>query len=494
MAISEVGTPGGIRAEFDFAGKPYYAPDPAETTVELLWPLSVAVYDSMRRTDSQISGNLRAMTMPILSANWQLDTVGVRPAVVSLITTELGLNLNKNQARQRRRRNGIVWKDHLRTALLAPIFGHMAFEQVYEIGPPTKEQEGVGLDTIAHLRKLAPRFPRTISEIHVAQDGGLAGITQLPISHGLQTYKPVFIGVERLVYYCIEREGGDWTGTSVLRPTYKHWMIRDVLIRLAAQIVERNGMGVPDLTYDGIETTKEQAEALVRGFRAGATGGMARSLGTTFQLVGVSGSTVDPIPHINYHDQAISKAMLAMFLDLGHDTGARSLGETFVDFFTASLQAVADEIAETATEHIIRDLVEENFGPDEPYPVLTAGNLSEQQAVAAETLTSLTAAGLITPDGKLEGHLRTRYGLPDVDIASRPAPPPVAAGVGGDGDGDGSAGDSGKITPLPGTRKVAAPLAAVEKTAASGELDILGYAETLMARIRESVGADVPSD
>lgn len=467
MAVNEIGTPGNIQALYDSQGKPYYAPDSGETTTELRWPYSVAVYDSMRRSDSQIASNIRAMFMPILAANWDLDTEGVAEKVVKLVTTELGLKLNKKQARQRRRREGIVWTDHLRTALLSVVFGHMPFEQVYEISPPTKEQGDIGLPVVAHLRKLAPRFPRTILEIHVAEDGGLLGITQEPVTQNTITgYKPKFIPVDRLVFYCNEREGGDWVGTSVLRSAYKHWMIRDVLIRLSAQIVERNGMGVPDMVYDGDVTSKAEAEAMVRSFRAGATGGMVRTAGTTFQLIGVSGSTVDPLPVIAYHDQAVSKAMLAMFLDLGHDTGARSLGDTFVDFFTASLQSIADQIAETATEHIIRDLVEENFGPDEPYPVLTAGDLASQAKVSVATLSSLTNAGLITPDGKLEESIRARYGLPEVDEASRPEPVvPVVA------------------EPKP-------KLEAVKKTAASAGPDLVAYARDLMARIEESSHAD----
>jgi hypothetical protein len=198
---------------------------------------------------------------------------------------------------------------------------------------------------------------------------------------------------------------------------------------------------------------------------------MVRTPGTTFQLVGVSGTTVDPLPVIAYHDQAVSKAMLAMFLDLGHDTGARSLGDTFVDFFTASLQAVADQIAETATEHIIRDLVEENFGPDEPYPVLTPGNLSEQQAVSITTLAALSNAKLIIPDGKLEEHIRTRFGLPEVDEASRPQPilPMIAPGTPG----------------KPGTPPQLSP---VKKTEASedpdlSDDDLVGYARKLVKQI-----------
>lgn len=433
--INELGNQGGLRASWrpNAAHGQIFEVDPNEQTPELMWPQSIQVFDSMRRTDGQIAGLLRACTLPILSANWDFDTEGVRPEVEALVRSELGI-MPGGASRRRRRREGIVWKEHLRTALLVLPYGHMPFEQVYEVGAPNPGQDGIGLETVIHLRKLSPRMPRTLTEIRVSRDGGLAGISQPPIEIAPGRYKDVFIPVDRLVFYSLEREGADWTGSSMLRPSYKHWFIKDMLLRVSAQVVERNGMGVPVMSYDeSVEgASRAEAERAVQDFRSGATAGLVKPVGTSFELVGVSGATADPLPVINYHDQAMTKSALAMFMDLGHDAGARSLGDTFVDFFTSSLQAVADSIAETATEHIVRDLVEWNFGPDEPYPVLIPGNLKDNQDVTAATLGSLTSAGIITPDGKLEAHTRTRLNLPAADAATaRPQSALAPAGAPG---------------------------------------------------------------
>ncbi|ASX98675.1 portal protein [Arthrobacter phage Colucci] len=432
---SAIGHPGGFKPTWrpGVAGN-IFEVDPFEPAPELMWPQSVMVFDQMRRTDGQIGGTLRAMTLPILAANWDFDTDGVRPEVEALCRTELGIQKG-GVARRRRRRQGINWLEHCRSALLSVAYGHMPFEQVYEVGPPNPGQEGiVDLEEIVHLRKLDPRPPRTLTEIRVAADGGLAGISQPPIEIAPGVYKERFIPVSQLVMYVQDREGADWTGNSILRQIYKNWLIKDMLIRLSAQIVERNGMGVPVMSFD--ETvegaSRAEAERAVQDFRSGATAGLVKPVGTTFELVGVNGSTVDPIPLINLHDQAIAKGALAMFLDLGHDSGARSLGDTFVDFFTDSLQAVADSIAETATEHIVRDLVEWNYGPNEPYPVLTPGELKNNKTVTAQTLSTLTQAGIITPDGKLEKHIRTSLNLPDADAATaRPKDAAAPAGAPG---------------------------------------------------------------
>lgn len=429
----ELGNPGGIGVDPSNWMRPTptsFIIDPLDPNADLRFPSSIPIYDDMRKTEGQISSLLRACSLPIISARWNLNNDGVKSDVVDFVRAQLGLGLT-GTARQRRRRQGIVWTDHLREALLCLPLGFMPFEQVYAPGPPAKPIRD--LDVVLHLRKLAPRLPRTVTQIHVARDGGLAGISQAPLSpNGFGTMaQDVFIPVDRLVFYVLDKEGADWSGTPILRTAYKHWLINDTLTRMSAQIVERNGMGVPKITYDPSVMSKEDADKIGSDFRIGATASLSLPIGSTAELMGVSGSTYDPLPLMKHHEQAMSKAALAMFLDLGHDAGARSLGDTFLDVFTSSLQAIADAIASTATEHIIRDLVELNFGPDEPYPVLTAGDLSANKGITTTAMKELVDAGIIKADDDLEAYTRERHGLPAADPntarekAASPAPAPA---------------------------------------------------------------------
>ncbi|KWW97364.1 Uncharacterized protein LI90_4336 (plasmid) [Carbonactinospora thermoautotrophica] len=433
----EIGHPGGHAPTWTpLLGAGYEAVG-YEETPELQFPQSIAVYDRMRRTDAQIGALLRAITLAILQTPTKLTTKGVDRRVVQFIKTELGLQ-DPGEGRARRRRQGIVWAEHLRLALLALPLGFMPFEQVYEVGPPAPDQEDVGLPRVAHLRKLGPRFPRTLTEIRVDEDGGLAGIVQAPIGSDTAAYpgvvrlgpglpgpqREVFIPADRLAYYVLDREGADWTGTSILRTAYKHWLIRDALLRLGPQIVERNGMGVP-VVYYANDDDQQKALQLAREFRAGAHAGAALPDSMRLELVGVNGSTRDELPLVQYHDQAISRSALAMFLDLGHDNGARSLGDTFVDYFVMSLQAITTWLAETTTEHVIRDLVELNFGADEPYPVLEFDEITSESTPTADALKTLVDAKLLTTDPELEDEVRRRYGLPPKpkEKPTTPTPP-----------------------------------------------------------------------
>jgi len=421
----ELGHPAGVGVDMtDWSRATSYVSQPIDPNFALRFPQSVQVWDTMRRTDSQVGSILRAITLPIKRARWQLAGDDVRPEIIDFVRTELGLG--ELEGRRRRRRHGVVWHEHLRDALLMLPLGFMAFEQVYlpEMGGEAADRLGLG--AVLHLRKLAPRMPSTIVKISVERDGGLKSITQ---TANLDAWSPqvmldggTVIPVERLVMYVNDREGADWSGTSLLRSAYGDWYIKNQLTRINAQSVERNGMGVPKITVTD-ESQRSEAEKIAREFRAGASAGLVLPSSMNAELMGVSGSTRDAIPSIQYHDQQIAKSVLAMFLDLGHDNGARSLGETFADVFTDSLQAVADSIAETATEHVIRDLVELNMGPDEPYPVLTAGDLSANARLSADALVKLVSGGVVTSDDSLEDYVRKTRGLPERDPATARAQP-----------------------------------------------------------------------
>ncbi|ALY09656.1 portal protein [Arthrobacter phage Martha] len=433
---AEQGTPGGIAVNPERwfrrggASNSDYVVDPLERNLDLKFPQSIEVFDNMRTTEGQIGSLLKAAILPIKGANWRLDDKGVNKRVVKFVEQNIGL-AKPGESLARRRRQGIVLQEHLQQACLMLPFGFMAFEQVYDVADISDDlRKDFDQDYVLYLRKLAPRLPRTIKQIHVGRDGGLTGITQEPmVERGFED--PQFIGVENLVMYVLDKEGADWTGRSILRQAYKHYLINDKLLRLVAQITERNGMGVPVVKYDREVMSQEEAEGIGADFRAGARASIAAPIGTDVQLLGVTGSTYDPLPVIKYNDEKIAGSALAMFLTLGHDAGARSLGETFVDIFTASLQAIADELAAVFTEHVIRDLVELNFGPDEPYPALVPGNMSENKKITTASLKELVDAGVITVDDTLEDYMRRVEGLPERDKSTaREKPAPVVAAPG----------------------------------------------------------------
>lgn len=398
------------------SGSAFWAgPEEIEETPELRWPLNIEVYDRMRRQDAQVISVLRAVTLPIRRTGWRIDPNGARDEVVELVADDLGLQIAGRPERTvTRTRDRFSWPDHLRLALLMLPFGHSPFEQVYRI-----DERGR-----ARLRKLGWRPPRTISKVEVAADGGLVSLEQAGALGG----KPSKMGVERLVVYVNDREGGNWLGQSLLRPAYKFWLLKDRLLRVQAQTVDRNGMGVPVYTAapvpevgsleDQVAAAKAEVEAglkIARSTRSGDSSGASLPNGASLTFAGVQGDLPDADAPIRYYDEQIARAVLAHFLNLGTETGSWALGSTFADFFTLSLQTVAQDIATTATQHVVEDLVDLNWGPNEPAPRIVFDEIGSRHPATAEALQTLVAAGIITPDDALEQHVRTTYSLPAAD-------------------------------------------------------------------------------
>lgn len=417
---AEIGTPGGVQI---VAG----GTDLWETTPELQWPLNLRVFDRMRKTDTQQRAILSAIKLPVRRTRWRIpETAGVDPRVRAFVERELGLQAD-DQGRYRSRPGGVDFAEFLRHALLSLDFGHMVFEQVYELG--RSDVDGIGFQ-VAHLRKLGERMPRTLAGFDVLSSGQLAGVKQW-IARGT-TEVMVTMPVETLVVFSHEREGADWAGQSVMRTSYKNWMIKDAMIRLGALAGERTGMGLPVVTYPksaagGGSNDEAKAIRIASAIRSGDEAGVALQEGWTVELLGVKGAVTDLLPWVKYHDEQASKGTLEMFLDLGHDAGARALGDTFVDYFMMAEGALVQDLQSVITEHVIRDLVRINFGPDEAYPPIVADDLNTDSTTTAVALQQLEAAGILIPDQPLEDDIRRRYNLPAADPETRRQP----AGVGG---------------------------------------------------------------
>ena len=372
-----------------------------EETPELAWPNSVPVYDKMRRQDAQVKSVLRAVQLPIQRTVWSIDPNGARDEVVQHVAGDLGLPIKGGGAVPTlRTRDRFSWFDHLRLALLMLPFGHSMFEQEASV-----DERG-----LLHLKRLGHRPSRTISKFNVAKDGGLESIEQLTT---LGASGP--IPVSRLVAYVHEKEGGNWAGISLLRPAYKNWVLKDRLLRANTTTIIRNGLGIP--VYEGAEGEEDLNPGLnmAKAVRSGEDAGAATPNGAKLRLMGVEGTLPDALPSIRYHDEQIGRAVLAHFLNLGTQTGSWALGSTFADFFTLSLQALAQQIADVANSHVVEDLVDWNWGESEPAPKLVFEEIGSRQAATAQAIKLLADAGILLPDRSLEEASRQLFGLPPKD-------------------------------------------------------------------------------
>lgn len=374
-----------------------------EPTPELQWPLSLNVFDAMVRQDSQVSSVMSAVKAPIMRTQWRVDGEGCDPKVTAHVATDLGLPVvgAGNAVPAIRTRDRFSWPRHLRMALLMLRYGHAYFEQVYRPGD----------DGLFHLRKLGWRPSRTIAKFNVAPDGGLKSIEQYGASGGPAGVR---LPINRLVAYVHDQEDGDWIGQSLLRPAYKNFKLKDRLLRVDTLSIERNGMGVPVYKAGPKETSLEAGQTIAGNVRAGDNSGAALPNGAELELLGVKGTLPQALESVRYHDEQIARAVLAHFLNLGQATGTGSyaLGDTLGEFFTQSLQSTAEEVRDTATMHVVEDLVDLNYGPNEPAPRLVFDEIGARSDAIIFALAQLTNAGVLRPDEDLEQFIRTTLGLP----------------------------------------------------------------------------------
>lgn len=372
---------------------------------DLTWPLSIRTYSRMRY-DPQLKAVMSAYTLPIRRATWSVDGAGCRDSTTAEVADNLGLPVlgKEDESVSGFRSRGFQFKgDHLRLALLDLTFGHMPFCRWYDTGTG-----------VARIAGVSERMPQTIQEIKLTTDGQ-GQIDWVSQGLNLQANADGVIQSNALVWYVHEREGSNWTGQSLMRASYPAWLIKHELWRVHATSIRRFGMGVPQVNAPAGATPVQIAEAekLARGFRAGDSSGIGLPNGFSMALQGMVGSVPDALAFIEYLDKQMTRNTLTSLLDLGSTTvGSRALGETFMDLFLMSLQSIADEHADQATQQLVLPLVMANHGEDEACPKIVCGDVGSEHEVTAQTVSLLLASGALSADPALEAYLREQYKLP----------------------------------------------------------------------------------
>jgi hypothetical protein len=384
----------------------------------------------MVREEARISSVMRAIGLPILRAKWKIRPNGARDEAVELVARSLGIPIEgeSDDEPTGRTKGRFSWRDHLRLALKSLQYGHAVFETVYAI----EGQRAV-------LRKLAPRPQSSISYFNVDRDGGLISVQQWPA--GTFAAPGMFmmgmsgmgepIPVDRLAVYVNDMDPGVWTGNSLLRSAYKSWLLKDELIRIEAAALRRHGIGVPNFQGNEEDSQDEtrmgELLEIASNYSGGESAGLATTFGETFEIVSPTGTPMDPRRAIEYHDHQMAVPVLAHYLNLEGKGGSYALADVQANTFIDSVQTTAEDLRDTAQAHVVEDIIDWNWGPDEPAPLLVFDKIGND--IAAAALQMLVNAKLLTPDGPLEAFLRSAAGLPTADPdTERQTEPPVPTG------------------------------------------------------------------
>jgi len=384
----------------------------------LIAPTLYDKYDEMRN-DCQVKAALTVIKLPLLNADWSVEPASDTPQdrqIAEFIEEDLMNGMT------------VSWPDILRQALLMLDYGSMPFEKVWRLGE----------DGLVHLRKLAPRMPKTVLFWLVDETGGLAGIRQAAPSASLGL-KIVEIPVDKLLVFVNDLEGSNFRGTSILRSAYKHHYYKDNLYRVQAIAIEKRAMGIDVGTLQGearTEANKDKLERSLAGIHAHEKNYFVEvEEQYKYRLeTGMGGRLLDPQEAIEHHDLRIVRSMIAEFVAMGAgSTGSLAMHRDKTSYLLLALGGIANYICETVSKHLIRQWVDYNWPGLTAYPRLRYSRLEQRDvAVFADAVEKLAKSGALTADPTLEEEARSLLSLPRLeagDAMQQPdeEPAPVAA-------------------------------------------------------------------
>lgn len=441
-------------------------------------------YDEMRRSDATVHASLEIIKLPLLAAEWN-----IQPASDDPIDVAQAEFVKENIF------NRVRWRALLREILTMADFGFSVFEKVHTIAdwggyvdvqhvdvtpdtppptpqpttpaiamtdpatgqpkvmppaptpppPPTKkvfkdvETQILPAGEYVMLDKIASRKQTSILRWQTADNK--AGIQQLTNMGGNFS-----IPMEKLVIFTHQQEGDNYEGISVLRTAYKHWYLKDVLYKVQAIAIERQGVGIPFVKppENASEDSRQQARSALRELRSQEKGYLEFPQGFDFGFLDMNAhTTMDADPAIMHHDRQIMKNVLAQFLELGSGSkgggGSHALSADQSRLFEQCLEEIAAQIEEIVNDNIIKQLIDYNFTVGKNgYPTLEHGKIADDNIqTVATAVAQLATANMLTPDPDLEQAFRDMMHLPDLpqeyrdDYDNRPmalttANPPTA--------------------------------------------------------------------
>lgn len=390
-----------------------------EHVPDVTYPTSVETYHRMRR-DPTLTSILAGYWHPIVRASWHVDPAGAPDEIVRDVADSLGLPIAGDDQPGAQRGRGVQWPAHVRLALLKLVYGHIGFEDYYDLSSGR-----------AVLAGLPERMPYSIDALHVDdRTGEFLGITQK--TAGRPAKDTPQIKADRLVWYAHEREGAAWWGTSLLRPAFGPWLLKQDALRVHGTALRRFGTATPVAEVQpGANPTPaeiQSAQRMMSAVRAGDTSGAAAPPGFTIAFKGVTGTMPSGIEFARYLDEQMARAALYSLLDLGNTSnGSRALGDNFADVLAMALQSVADDTAADATTQIAARIATFNGGEGVAVPRIVPGPVAANEEAITRTLAELMGAGALTHDPDLEAHVRRIVGLPQRSTTAPPPTPPVAA-------------------------------------------------------------------
>ena len=324
--------------------------DDLETSIDQL--------DWMYRADPQIRSMVKITILPISRSEPYL--IGSTP----LIRKRVEENLFQNKF--------FDFPVFLRDAGLHVVYGFALFEKVWNV---TRSR--------VDLKKLAYRHQTSVDSWKFNEKTeDLEGVKQIGSMNTSSKPAP-FIPRSKLVLFVNDGEGQNPQGTSLIRPAYFPFILKEAVLKVIGIHHERWGGGIPNIEIDESvlhDPMYDRVMKIIETLRTHQKSGVI-SIKDKIEIKMIPAPAASMaeamLSTVRYLDNAIAKCMFAQFSNVGTgEIGSHASAQVLVDLFIEGLQAIADYMAGVITREIIQDIVTFNFGDQAKVPRLAFSNIA----------------------------------------------------------------------------------------------------------------------
>jgi hypothetical protein len=281
-------------------------------------------------------------------------------------------------------------------------------------------------DGLVGWHGLPIRSQDTLWEWDFADNGDIRGAYQHAPPYYVRTHLPIEDGL----LFRADWNKNNPEGRSLLRGAYRSWYFLKIIQDLEAIGVERDLVGLlvfhmpteyfsPDADDNqkaSVTDYRKVADRVRRGVQEGLvfpaedqngakTGWQARLM----QGGGRRPMDVNEIIKRLESRIAISVLGEAVLLGMQGNVGSWALSNSKTHMMAMGIKSLMDSVADTMTRFAIPRLVRRNGWPEDLSPTWEFSDIETDDATElAASLSSLGAAGFITPDEAIEEYLRTR--------------------------------------------------------------------------------------
>lgn len=399
---------------------------------------AIRVFKEMRDNDAVVGAILYAFEFLIRATSWKIEPRSESPSPEEQRIAEF--------CEQCREDMQSTWAEVLSEIVTFFWAGYSLLEKVYKIRGGQHESQifrSNYADGLIGWRDLAPRSQESVQRWDIDDNGHVNGVWQL----AAPKYKQVYIPSSKLLHFRIKSNKGNPEGRSLLRNAYRPWFFGKRLQEIEAVGIERNVAGLPvallppEMLHPNAKPEQKQAvadyEAMVSKIRLDQYSGLVfpafetkeGKTGYDLKLLSSSGkSFADTDPVIRRWESRAALSVLAEFVLLGLDkVGSFALADSKTAMASLALGSAMDSICDVFNRDALPELVRLNGWDPRLAPRLSHGDIDQPDIMQLMNyVVAGVQSGAITPDAKLEAHLREYGGL-----APREAMSVVREGSGG---------------------------------------------------------------